>query len=141
MQVNAIISSTATNGKKINTTVSYLRQSQKSQAAALAQALNALTTNSYQSVQVNEINVDITGGKPEPTLTISSWSGTSGGYYADVNYSGDGQLYVKCNAPAFITEYTSSRRIDVQTNGTFSGTIYATETDNYASKTLDFSRS
>lgn len=140
MQVNAILKATATNGKAITTTITYLRESQKSQATALATALNALTTNTFQSVQVNEINVDLTG-KPEPTLTISSWSDTASGYYADLNYSGDGQLYVKCDAPAYITESTSSRRIDVQKKGTFSGTIYATETDNYASKTLDFSRS
>lgn len=58
MQVNAIINSTAANNKKITTTITYLRSSQKSKASQLAQTLNALTTNIYQSTQVNEINID-----------------------------------------------------------------------------------
>lgn len=139
MQVNAIISATATNGKKINTTVTYLRQSQKNQATALGTALNALTTNTLESVQVNEMNV--TTSKTEPTLSIGTWSGTSGGYYTTVTYNGDGKLYLECNAPAYISTVGEYYRLDVQTNGSFSGNIYATETDTYAAKTLPFARS
>lgn len=62
MQVNAVISSTVTEpgtqyGKKINTTISYLRQSQESKARALGIALNALTTNHFEDVKVNEIGI------------------------------------------------------------------------------------
>lgn len=70
MQVNAIIKATATNNKAINTTISYLRQSQKSKATALGTALNALTTNTLDSVQVNEINVDPDAPSREPNLTL-----------------------------------------------------------------------
>lgn len=70
MQVNAIIKATATNSKAINTTVSYLRQSQKNKAATLGAALNALTTNTLDSVQVNEINVDPDAPSREPNLTL-----------------------------------------------------------------------
>lgn len=70
MQVNAIIKATATNNKAINTTVSYLRQSQKNKAATLGAALNALTTNTLDSVQVNEINVDPDAPSREPNLTL-----------------------------------------------------------------------
>lgn len=70
MQVNAIIKATATNNKAINTTISYLRQSQKNKAATLGAALNALTTNTLDSVQVNEINVDPDAPSREPNLTL-----------------------------------------------------------------------
>lgn len=70
MQVNAIIKATATNSKAINTTVSYLRQSQKNKAATLGAALNALTTNTLDIVQVNEINVDPDAPSHEPNLTL-----------------------------------------------------------------------
>lgn len=58
MQVNAIINSTSQGGKKITTTITYLRQSQKSKATQLATTLNALTTNTYTGTQVNELNID-----------------------------------------------------------------------------------
>lgn len=139
MQVNAIINSTSTAGKKISTTISHLRESQESKATQLGQMLNALTTNTLNSVQINEINID-TAGKTEPILALENWSSTSGGYYATLNYNGDGTLFINCNAPAQI-EYNSPNiyRVDVKAT-TFSGTIYATETDKYAAKTLEFNR-
>ena len=72
MQVNAILTSEDQTGKKQTTTITYLRQSQKSKAATLTQALNALTTNTYKSTQVNEINVDLTE-KQTPILTLGEW--------------------------------------------------------------------
>lgn len=142
MQVNAVISAIVTvppnTGKKINTTITYLRQSQKSQAPALGVALNALTTNTLDRVLVNEMNVT---SKTEPTLTIGQWAGTTGGYYATITYNGDGKLYLECDAPAYISKVSDYYRLDVQTNGSFSGTIYATETETYAAKTLEFTRS
>lgn len=138
MQVNAVITAEAS-GKDIKTTITYLRQSQESKAALLAQTLNSLTTNIYKSTQINEINID-TAGKTEPILALENWSSTSGGYYATLNYNGDGNLFINCNAPAQI-EYSSPNiyRVDVKAT-TFSGTIYATETDKYAAKTLEFNR-
>lgn len=137
MQVNAILQSTDQSGKKINTTISYLRASQKSQAATLTQALNALTTNDYVDTQVNELNVD-TAGKTEPTLTISQWQEGTGVMFAQVTYDGDGQLFVQCTQAAYIYQ-TSYTRLEVKSTGAFSGTIYATEGTNYAAKTLSFS--
>lgn len=50
MQVNIIIKSTDTSGKKINTTVSYANQQASNQALLqLAQSLNAFTTNTFSS--------------------------------------------------------------------------------------------
>lgn len=74
MQTNAILTATSTAGKKISTTITCLRPSEKSHAVALAQALNALTTNSYVSTQVNEMNVDPSesGNKPTPTVTVAN---------------------------------------------------------------------
>lgn len=134
MRVNAILSSTDGSGKKINTTITDLRQSQKSKAATLTQALNALTTNTYVSTQVNEINVDITG-KTEPTLSISGWSTGQGYAYTQVTYNGDGQLYVSCPTAAAYIDQTN--RLTVNGRGV-SGEIYATEGTNYSSKTLSF---
>lgn len=130
MQVNAIIKATATNNKAINTTVSYLRQSQEDKAAALGAALNALTTNTLDSVQVNEINVM----KTAPTLTIGTWNKGSDYAYAHVNYNGDGQLFVQCSSPAYIDNDG-----DLQVRSTTAtGTIYATEGNNYAATSLSF---
>lgn len=133
MQVNAILSSTDQTGKKQTTTITYLRASQKAKAVQLATALNALTTNTYVSTQVNEINVDI-AGKTEPTLTISDWSGTSTST-ATITYTGNGELFCNCTAAARI----DGNAIMVNAS-TFTGTIYATETDTYTSKTLEISR-
>lgn len=85
MQVNAIIKATASNGKAINTTVSYLRQSQEDKAASLGAALNALTTNLLDSVQVNEIGVtDFTPPPsklyPNPHLTATPVQGETNKY-------------------------------------------------------------
>lgn len=131
MQVNAIIKATATNGKTINTTVSYLRQSQKNKAPQLGTALNALTTNTLDSVQVNEINVT---EKTTPTLTIGNWNKGADYAYTHVTYNGDGQLFVKCSAPAYF-----DNEGDLQVRSTSAtGTIYATEGNNYAATSLDF---
>lgn len=141
MQVNAIINATDTSGKKINTTISYIRASQKSQAPTLAQALNALTTNTYTGTQVNEINVDITG-KTEPTLTLGSWiEGTSPKtYYAEITYTGDGVLSVSATQPAYINNNRLTILPVNSSTTSFSGTIYASETNNYTAKQLAFSR-
>lgn len=85
MQVNAIIKATASNGKAINTTISYLRQSQEDKAASLGAALNALTTNTLDSVQVNEIGVtDFTPPPsklyPNPHLTATPVQGSTNTY-------------------------------------------------------------
>lgn len=50
MQVNVIIKSSDTNEKKINTTLTYVNQQATNQSLlALAQALNAFTTNIFLS--------------------------------------------------------------------------------------------
>lgn len=111
MQVNAIISATATNGKKINTTVTYLRQSQKSQATALGTALNALTTNTLEGVQVNEMNVDPTQSQNLPQEISVTYQQASGTYLYTVHRLGTGTISV----------YNGSTPMTVdQTTGTFS---------------------
>lgn len=111
MQVNAIISATATNGKKINTTVSYLRQSQKNQATALGTALNALTTNTLEGVQVNEMNVDPTQSQNLPQEISVTYQQASGTYLYTVHRLGTGT----------ISAYHGSTAMTVdQATGTFS---------------------
>ena len=52
MQTNLIIESKDQSGKKITTTITYLRSGLTSQKVAeFAYALNALTTNNYQSAK------------------------------------------------------------------------------------------
>lgn len=94
MQVNAIISATTRAGKKINTTISYLRQSQKSQAPTLAQALNALTTNTYQGTQVNEINVDPTESQnlPQEISVTYQYIESAGTYLYTIHRLGTGTI-------------------------------------------------
>lgn len=140
MQVNAILTSTDGSGKKQTTTITYLRESQKSKATTLTQALNALTTNIYVDTKVNEINVDISG-KPTPTLTLGTFEADpsiGGRVRALITYSGNGQLSVNCTNPAFIQD--SYLIVLTSDSSTFSGTLYATETDNYSSAQVEFSR-
>lgn len=110
MQVNAIISAT-NNNKKINTTITYLRQSQKAQAPTLAQAFNALTANIYEGVKVNEINVDITESQNLPQEISVTYQHVSNTYVYTVHRLGTGTISV----------YASGSQMTVdQTTGTFS---------------------
>lgn len=137
MQVNAIIKATASNNKAINTTVSYLRQSQKSKATQLGTALNALTTNTLDSVQVNEINVDPTQTQKEiPTLTLGQWETASGltyGRVADITYNGDGTLGT---STGIIVTADNKKRLNVGSGAT--GVLYATEGEQYTSAAITF---
>ncbi len=136
MQVNAVINSTA-GTKKINTTISYLRQSQESKAEQLAIALNALTTNTYKGVQINEINVQ----KDLPTLTLTEWQSSASEYVYVINYSGDGNLFVNCTRPAMINSEKTRLSISVTSSSqAFSGTLYASETNNFYAKSVEFNR-
>lgn len=136
MQVNAVINSTA-GTKKINTTISHLRQSQESKAEQLAIALNALTTNTYKGVQINEINVQ----KDLPTLTLTEWQSSASEYVYVINYSGDGNLFVNCTRPAMINSEKTRLSISVTSSSqAFSGTLYASETNNFYAKSVEFNR-
>lgn len=136
MQTNVILNATNIAGKKISTTITYLRDSQKDKAVSLAQALNALTTNTYTSTQVNEINIL----KSDPTLTVSQFqTGTSEYIYA-INYTGDGDLFVNCTKPAIINAEKTRLAISATSSEDFSGTLYATETNNYYAKSITFTR-
>lgn len=136
MQANLVIESKDTSGKKLTTTVTHIRASEKGKATDLATALNALTTNNYVGAKVNELNVD-TAGKTEPTLTITGWSTGTNVTYGQISYNGDGQLFVQCTAAARII---NSNTLEVSSTTSFSGSIYATEGTNYAAKTLSFSQ-
>lgn len=89
MQTNAILTATSIAGKKISTTITYLRPEQKSHASELAIALNALTTNTYVSTQINEMNVEPTSGnKPIPTVTVATnLRVQSNMYMLDITYT------------------------------------------------------
>lgn len=140
MQVNAILSAIATappnTGKKISTTISHLRQSQKDKAMQLGAALNALTTNTFENVQVNELDVI----KSTPTLTLSAWQTSSSEYVYSINYTGNGDLFVNCTKPAQINSEKTRLAISASTGESFSGTIFATETDSYYSIATTFQR-
>lgn len=111
MQINAIINATDQTGKKINTTISYMRQSQKSKATQLATALNALTTNIYKGVQVNEIDIDPTSSQNLPQQISVTYQAASGTYLYTVHRLGTGN----------ITVYYGTQKMTVdQSTGTFS---------------------
>jgi len=136
VQVNLIISATSPAQKKINTTISYLRQSQESKAQSLAVALNQLTKNVFQSATVNEMNVI----KTTPTLTLSPWQTSSSEYIYTINYTGNGDLFVNCTKPAQINSEKTRLSISATSSESFSGTVFATETDNYYSTSTAFQK-
>ncbi len=141
MQANLVLESTDTGGKKQTTTITHIRPSEKSHATELAIALNALTTNTYVGSKVNEINVDITG-KQTPTLTVGELQYYSSGYYvAEYTYTGDGQLFINCTNPAQFSTQDGKAVIKVTGNTPISGTVYATETEQYYSASTSFARS
>ncbi len=119
MQVNAIISAKTTGNKDIKTTISYLRQSQESKASQLAIALNALTTNVYQSTQVNEIGIeDFNPGKPAVEIVTPSTT------LRTVNYQGNNYEVLdiqSSNVPAseinVLTIYDQAAAIDLTAIG------------------------
>lgn len=149
MQVNAIIKATATNGKAINTTVSYLRQSQEDKAATFGAALNALTTNTLDSVQVNEINVTPEAGKQEPTLTVTKEKRAGATFDMTVTYNGvaqgiDGIAMYKVNKGSILINVLGSVvNLTAETGLTdFNDaifTVYVPETENYTAKTVEYS--
>lgn len=111
MQVNAILSSTDQTGKKQTTTITYLRASQKSKAATLTQALNALTANNYVGTQINEMNVDPTESQNLPQEISVTYQQASSTYVYTVHRLGTGTISV----------YSGSTPMTVdQTTGTFS---------------------
>jgi len=136
VQVNLIISATSPAQKKINTTISYLRQSQESKAQSLAVALNQLTKNVFQSATVNEMNVI----KTTPTLTLSPWQTSTSEYIYTINYTGNGDLFVNCTKPAQINSEKTRLSISATSSERFSGTVFATETDNYYSTSTAFQK-
>ncbi len=94
MQVNLIISATSPAQKKINTTISYLRQSQKSKAQSLAVALNQLTRNVFQSATVNEMNVDPTESQnlPQEISVTYQYVESAGTYIYTIHRLGTGTI-------------------------------------------------
>lgn len=112
MQANLVIKSkTATENKKITTTITYLRSEQKSHATELGQALNALTTNTLESIQVNELNVDPTTSPNLPQEISITYAQASGTYVYTVHRLGTGRIAAYYG--------TTSMTVD-QTTGTFS---------------------
>lgn len=113
MQVNLIISATSPAQKKINTTISYLRQNQKSRAHDLAVALNQLTKNVFQSATVNEMNVDPTESQnlPQEISVTYQYVESASTYIYTIHRLGTGT----------ISAYKEGTRMTVdQSNGTFS---------------------
>lgn len=134
MQTNAILTATSTAGKKISTTITYLRPEQKSHASELAIALNNLTTNTYVSTQVNEMNVDISETqKLTASISLGEWSSTSSSGFrtAEIIYNGDGTL---ATTSGMIISGTNT----LQASTGNSGIVYAQETENYSAAVLQF---
>ncbi len=120
MQVNAILNATSQGGKKINTTISYLRQSQKSKAEQLATALNALTRNTYNSVQINEINVDPTSSQNLPQEISVTWTGSAqSGITYTVHRLGTGTIAVYYNGTAVTVDQQTGEFQYNASNGPF----------------------
>lgn len=142
-QVNLIIAQKSTTNKKISTTITNLRENQTNHAEQLAQALVALTTNEYQGATIEKISNVTESGKQTPTLTLGEWNTATNSVFCTVNYDGDGELYVNCTKPAFIYTVSGQERLEVITStgiSSFTGTIYAQETDNYYEISVNFSR-
>lgn len=135
--------------KKLTTTITYVNPSQSitnNQLKNFAQSLISLTTNSYIDAElVNKTDIDESREptKIEPTLTIGSWSAITyqdkSGVQADITYNGDGNLFA--NTTKLVTFYGSNPiKLFVGTTDSFTGTLYATEGDTYAAKSVNFSR-
>lgn len=102
--------------------------------------------------QVNDVvrvvNQDVVEGsspvdKSEPTLSIGEWSLTQDtvqGAQAPITYNGDGTLYATSDKLVRIVPGgTPYLFVGAQSN--FSGTLYATEGNNYLAKSIPFSKS
>lgn len=144
MQVNIVITSKDTNDTKQTTTITYARPGAENAALkSLAQALVALTTNEYISASiVRKSDIDETSeSKLEPTLYFSDWTKSGSYVYATIIYNGDGELFYKgsvANAGMYMSDgklYIDKSEIVLEG---FVVTVYATEGESYAAKTLSY---
>lgn len=129
MDTSLIISAT-NSGKKVTKAITNINpEKDNAVLKTFAQKVNDLTTNTYvDATRINKQSVNEQDGKPEPTLIIDN------GFYT---YNGDGDVYA----------YSENKGIVVdRVNKTFSQelpalepytlTLHATETANFAAKTV-----
>ncbi len=161
-QTSIIITSTDTNNKKLQKTLTYANANASSSVLkSVAQQLNALTTNTYEKTdRIDRINCDTeepAGQKLTPLLEIGSFEPENlygvGFVTGLITYNGDGELYFNIDhiddedlaegqphPCGFIYDYTLYILYDNSLEpGSFSGTVYATEGENYAARSATFS--
>lgn len=139
-QVNLIIEQKATNNKKINTTITNLRESQTSHAEDLAEALVNLTTNTYEGATIEKIS-NVTESPESPNLPqeISvTYQATSGTYIYTVHRLGTGTISVYSGGSAITVDQSTGT---FSYNGAGPFTILVDSDNTYAQGFLIYTRS
>lgn len=139
-------------GKKQTTTITYVNDTANSDTLkTFAQHLNSFTRNSYDSAdRVQTINVDTeqvpvpATPKTEPTLTITgNWHMDGSDLVSSFTYDGDGIITAYCVTPQndsmFCRVNQTMKNVsiyNITTSVSFTLYLTASETENYASKTV-----
>lgn len=137
METSINITSIDQNEKKYSKALTNINPNISNETLKQAAQLFVATTDKtfYDADRINKINIneEYAGQKTEPTLTVSS-GGT-------VTYNGDGQLFLRAdNANNYLrleNNFLSARNSDSIITS-FSGTIYASEGNTFAAKSVNF---
>ena len=142
MKTSAVITSTSQAGTKIQKTLTDVNAECTNEVIKTAgQMLNNLTTNTYERTdRIDKQNCDTetTTAKTEPTLTVGTTSLTGFSY----TYNGDGDVYVYAEGGTGYSIDRTQKTVTItgaNSGQGYTGTLYATEGENYAAKSVTFS--
>lgn len=167
MQTSLNITYADSSLKKSTKSLTYINpEATNAQLETAASLFSAISNNNYVGAErIDRIDVSepepTPPTKPTPTLTLDeNWQSYTGSgsekiKFKKITYSGDGELYANVSAVGGRVFYAQVSIQNYDPNGiclfvgefigdnqkptSFSGTIYATEGENYSSTTLEFS--
>lgn len=146
MDTSLIINSQDTSGNKLQKTITCVNPAaQNSDLKTFAQMATGLTTNDFVTAnRVNRMNVDEPGGgsviKTEPTLALGNFSYDGYNYSASITYDGDGSLSANSTTALAYCKVDSGDLIVKSNSSTFTGTLFASEGESFAAKSIAFSK-
>ena len=137
MQTSINITSETASGKKVTKSISNINNDAGNTALTTAASLfTAISNTTYiDADRITKMSLtEQYEPKTEPTLTVDS----SG----NITYDGDGDLYVSISGGNFgrISDNTISAKSDSGWLNSFSGTVYASEGETYAAKSVSFTK-
>lgn len=147
MQTSLNITSVDSNNNKQTKSLTYINpNASNAELKTAAQKFNAISQNTYtEADRIIKMSVEESynpAPKTEPTLSIGTWTLTQDtiqGAQAQITYNGDGELYTNSDKLSRIIN-GEPNYIFIGAQSNFSGTLHATEGNNYTAKTITFNK-